>query len=197
MSDNANNICRFVSGNHAPDVVQTVNFVYETKLHGDGTNRMALTARIYFVTSGTATIQCGGCTGPVRKGDIFFLLPAVNYAITGSEDFCYMYISFIGLRAGILLERLKITSRNFIFPGCGELESLWRNAISLPADMMDLASESVLLYTLAHIGQPKETVKQSAVTAAAEKMLLPAAVKEYAEESMPLAAAALSAAAKS
>jgi len=44
---------------------------------------------------------------------------------------------------------------------------------------MDLASESVLLYTLAHIGQPGSTAGSPAVSAAAEKMLL---VKKHVDD---------------
>lgn len=174
-----NNICRFVSSTPVPDVIQIINFVYETTLHGETASRMAPTARVYLITAGSSVVSCGGVTKTVKQGDIFFLLPGLYYTINGSPDFCCMYISFIGLRASILLDRLNITSRNFLFPGFSNLEPFWHKAILMPGEAADLAGESVLLYTLAEISQRIGNNLEKNISDSAEKLLL---IKKYTDD---------------
>ena len=146
------NICKFIPVSSTTDIIQTLNFVHETKRHVPVEEKIAI-YRIHFVTGGTGSVRCGGVRKELRKGDLFFAFPAVPFVLEGDEDFSYMYISYIGLRANAVMERLGINSRNFLFPDFGELADIWYSGISLKCDLLDLMSESVLLHSLALIGE--------------------------------------------
>ena len=83
----------------SPDVLQAINYVYETTdVHND---RPALCAtyRMHFAASGTAQLHCGEQTTQLRAGDLFFVFPGTPYLLKPEADFAYYYISYIGLRA--------------------------------------------------------------------------------------------------
>jgi len=61
----------------------------------------------------------------------------------------YLYISFVGLRAQKLLDRLGVGPERFHFPGFSHLLPLWEEAVAAEDRACDdLRSEGVLLYTL-------------------------------------------------
>jgi len=157
------NICKFIPVSTTTDIIQTLNFVHETKRHAAVEEKIAI-YRVHYVTGGNGTIQCGGVSKTLQAGDVFFAFPAVPFTLSGDDRFSYMYISYIGLRANAVMERLGINSRNFLFRDFGELEPLWRQGISLNCDLLDLMSESVLLHTLARIGE-RAYVKEERVGA--------------------------------
>ncbi|MBQ7320865.1 MAG: AraC family transcriptional regulator [Clostridia bacterium] len=146
------NICKFIPVSSTTDIIQTLNFVHETKRHAAAEEKIAI-YRVHYVTAGSGLVQCGGVCKELHPGDVFFAFPAVPFTLSGDNRFSYMYISYIGLRANAVMERLRINSRNFYFPDLGELEQIWRQGISLKSDLLDLMSESVLLHTLARIGE--------------------------------------------
>lgn len=164
----------------APDVIQIINFVYETKRVANFEPKISSVYRVHYVTCGSAMVQCGSLRREVKRGDVFFIFPSIPYVIEGQEDFKYLYISFIGIRANMLTERLGIGSRSFVYEGFENLESLWREGIEASPETVDLAGESVLLYTLMHIGNrthDKET--DHPVHANVERFLL---VKKYIDD---------------
>lgn len=173
------NICRFVPANHAPDVIRTLHFVYETRQTGEGQLKTATVYRACLVMDGTATVQSAGQQKEVGAGDLFFILPAVLYRIKGDAAFKYMYISFIGLRASILLSRLNINERNFCFPGFKELKPLWQQGIMVSNEFSDLISESILLYTFSAIGERTAENRNNSTVAGADRFLL---VKKYIDD---------------
>ena len=173
------NICRFVPGNPIPDVIRTLHFVYETNHVGEGQLLTSAYAKACLVTEGTATVQSGMVRKEVRRGDLFFILPAVPYLIEGDGDFCYLYISYIGLRGSVLAERLNITAQNFCFPDFSSLEPLWWQGIAAGTEFSDLVSESVLLRTLAAVGERTAENREKRPLAGAENFLQ---VKRYLEE---------------
>ena len=161
------NICKFIPVSTTTDIIQTLNFVHETKRHAPAESKIAV-YRVHLITGGRGTVRCGGVCKELREGDLFFAFPAVPFVLEGDEDFRYMYISYIGLRANAVMERLGINSRNFLFADFGELVSVWLKGISLESDLLDLMSESVLLHTLARIGERayvKEDRPETAKTA--------------------------------
>ncbi|MBQ8894385.1 MAG: helix-turn-helix transcriptional regulator [Clostridia bacterium] len=166
------NICRFVPGNQTPDVIRTLHFVYETQKTGEGQLKTATVARVYLVTEGHAAVMSSGVRKAVGPGDLFFILPSVAYVIEGDESFKYMYISFLGLRGSVILERLNINARNFYFPDFQALEPLWRQGIAMSNEFSDLISESVLLHTFAAIGQRTAENRENEVAAGADRFLL-------------------------
>ena len=173
------NICRFIPGAPAPDTVRVLNFVYETKRVCNSEAMISSVYRIQLVTEGSATVRCGVMQREVRAGDIFFIFPSVPYVIDGSEGLKYMYISFIGIRANILLERLRIDSRNFVFDSFGFIEDMWREGIEAPDGLIDLFGESVLLHTLGKIGERCAPERKKETAGVSDRFLL---VKKYIDD---------------
>ena len=174
------NICRFMPAKPAPDVLQAINYVYETTdVHND---RPALCAtyRMHFAASGTAQLHCGGQTTQLRAGDLFFVFPGTPYLLKPEADFAYYYISYIGLRANMLMERFGINSKNAVLPGFAELAPAWREGLNAAQEVLDLAGESVLLHTFTRVGSRLALHNaQEKATDAANRMLL---VKKYVDD---------------
>ena len=146
-------ICRFAPVSTAPDVIQILHFVYETQNQLLPQRRLDSMFRVCLAEKGTATLTCGGKQQAIAPGDVFFTFPATPYSLQGSADFRYYYISFMGIRGGMLLEQLQVNSRRNVFSGLDELLPFWDSALKQAAQRTDLAGESVLLYTLLQISQ--------------------------------------------
>ena len=170
------NVCKFIPMHTIPDTVQTVNFVVE-KTDVERVEKISSLYRVNYVVSGTGTVTLNGVEKSVTAGDVFFVFPATSYKISGSVDFVYSYISFLGLRANLLIERLGITKQNFCYENFSELDLVWQNAVNISSDFSDLASESVLLYTLAVLGDKNKKGEKESVTG--EKFLY---VKKYVDD---------------
>ena len=174
------NICKFIPPTRAMDHIQTINFVYETNPNAVAVQKTNPVYRIHFVTEGTGSVRCGERTQSVKKGDIFFLFPAMSYTISGIQNFQYMYISYIGIRAAAEMERIGVNPKNFVFAGFDALADVWMRGLDMRNELVDLTSESILLYTLAHIGTRKlaEGTQATPSTSTANFQL----VKQYIDE---------------
>ena len=150
-------ICRFAPAAKAPDVIQIIHFVYETSMGGVTHKGLEIAYKTGLVVSGTAEITCYGQQKALAKGDLFFVFPATPYTLKTSEDFSFLYISYLGLRANQLLDRLKISPRNFVFPDQSPLIPYWTDAIESAEVLPELAAESALLFTLMKLGNAEHT----------------------------------------
>jgi len=147
------NICRFIPVNPTNDHIHILNFVLETDPSNMVQIKSLASYRLHYVCSGNGILHCGGMSFSLHRGDLFFLLPAVPFSFETSDDFTYMYISFLGVRANQILDTLNIQMRNCVFPGYHNLEEFWLNGLTYGEELIGLSSESVLLYTLAEIGK--------------------------------------------
>ena len=173
------NICKFIPPARAMDHIQTINFVYEAKPAAVVSKNPNPVYQVHYVTGGSGTVRCGDVEQTVQKGDVFFVFPAVPYTIFCDGNFQYMYISYIGIRAAAEMERLGITRKNFVFRNLGMLEGFWKEAIGMRNELMDLTSESVLLYTLSQIGTCKLADDKTTPSASTSNFLL---IKKYIDE---------------
>lgn len=173
------NICKFVTVSAAPDVITTLHFVYETDARTLDHPFNFSFYRLCFVDCGTAELSSVYGRETVRENDVFLIFPATEYQLVCSEDFRYYYISFIGIRANLVLERLKITKTACIFHDMQGVRSLWESSIVCRNDLQDLASESVLLHTFAAIGEHSAGHTQQSTTGSAESFLH---IKKYIDE---------------
>lgn len=146
------NICKFIPPNKTADHIQPINFVLETKTDTPVFLSPCTVYRMHFVVSGEGEVICGDSTRRVKKGDIFFAFPAVMESIISTDNLKYMYISYIGIRAGAEMERFGINYKNFVFEDFGELYELWAEALTCSPELIDLTSEGLILYTLSRIG---------------------------------------------
>ena len=174
------NVCRFVGVTHSPEPIQTINFVYETKNLTLGGAVTESVCKACIVTSGNATILLGTSSKKLKKNDIFFIFPATPYTLSTSENFTFIYISFIGIRSGMIMERLGIDKKNFIFPNYPEVRKLWETSLAFKSEILDITSEALLLYAFSAIGNRVLVRKSNESEENAEKNIL--LVKKYVDE---------------
>lgn len=152
-------ICRFIDNHQAPDVIHTINFVYECK-EAEKIERVSAVYKIGYVVKGDGVVVQNGVEKSIKKCNVFFIFPASTYAVYGN-DLEYIYVSFLGLRANILLERAGITKSNFIFEVDDGVGEFWMKNITLPTPVSDISSESVVLYTLSVITSKVLSIKNT------------------------------------
>ena len=145
-------ICRFIPVKRQDESINTLNFVYETEFSKIRKPFLRSAYMLHIVTSGKAVLKMGEREFGLKKGDVFLAFAAVPYEIVSDVDFCYMYITFIGMRVRGLFEELGISVASPVYSELGHLLPFWENAIKMtvPANANILA-ESVLLYTLSHM----------------------------------------------
>lgn len=148
-----NNICRFIPHHKDYDSIHTINFVLETEYRPYTELSSQSVYKVHYVLSGNGTLHTVGKTQSLKTGDLFFTFPGYSYSIESREDFTYMYISFLGNRANMLMEQMKISPSNNLLTDCSEVYEYWKNGIHMSSDFSDLISESVLLYTFAYLGK--------------------------------------------
>lgn len=146
------NICHFIPFHKDTHSIHTINFVLETTAQTDTRLKLESVYKVYYVCSGNGIIHTQGKADPLTKGDIFFSFPGYPFAIESKENFSYMYISFVGLRANMIFENLKISNTNFIFHNTEEVYDFWQKGLSLNEMVIDMISESILLYTFSFLG---------------------------------------------
>ena len=144
------NICHFVPYHQDHYSIHTVNFVLEC---GQEQTRTDSVYKLHLVSAGTGTLNVGRLSRQLQPGDVFFTFPAWPYTIQPGEDFQHMYISFLGSRANMIMEKLKINRQNCVFSGFEELIFHWENGLAAAPGVIDLMSESVLLHSFAELGQ--------------------------------------------
>ena len=158
------NICHFIPYHKDYHTIHTVNFVMETEpqpklpLHTEALYKMQL------VVSGEGVLHMRGRQMPLRKGDLFFTFPGTPFCIESGENFTYMYVSYLGARGNRILEMLGITANQCVFHDCDAVADFWQEGLCANAEVMDLMSESILLYTFTFLGgrllAPQATVER-------------------------------------
>lgn len=175
-----NSICRFAPASKAPDVIQIIHFVYESSMGSLIHKGLETAYKTGLVASGSAEITCYGQKALLQPGDLFFAFPATPYTLETSEDFTFLYVSYLGLRANQFLDRLKINPQRFVFPGYETLLPFWWDAIQSAEVLPELAAESVLLHALMKLGNALYPAESSHTTQTTATMLL---VKKAIDES--------------
>ncbi|MBO5841539.1 MAG: AraC family ligand binding domain-containing protein, partial [Clostridia bacterium] len=115
------NICRFVPREVNDHSIHTVHFVFETEEQIYTGLRIKSLYTVYLVIGGTGKLHMQGEVLPLAAGDVFFSFPAVPFAIESVSDFRYVYISFLGARGNRIMEKLGISAKAPLYPGCQEL----------------------------------------------------------------------------
>ncbi len=157
MSDS---ICRFMPAKNEEAMIKTVRFVYETeclKLSQPFAHPIYV---LHIVTKGSATLKIRENEYAVKRGDIFFAFPAVLYFLDASEDFEYIYISFMGSGAAALLSRCNVTPQNPVYEDfsflCPMFESAIRRITSKNSNML---TEGVLYYALSFLDKEESELE--------------------------------------
>lgn len=157
-------ICHFIPFHKDTYSIHTINFVFETNPSKDNRLKIESVYKMHFVCGGEGYIHTVGKITPLKKGDIFFTFPSTSFAIESTKDLTFMYISFTGLRGNMIFENLNISNTNFIFHNADEVYDVWQKGLLANSNVIDLMSESVLLYTFAYLGSrllpPRKEAKQ-------------------------------------
>ena len=169
-------ICRFIRNESPPDTLHILNIVQEFK--HQNIRLLPTDYKLCLVSAGTADISCRGEAHSLSRGDLFMLLPSVPYRLSASEDFAYLYISFIGARANQLAMRLGITWQDYIFPGNTSLLTFWQEGLHCGSEQLDLLGESILLHALSRISGMRQQAVVS-IPDSGKKLLL---VKKYIDD---------------
>lgn len=146
------NICNFIPYHKDYHSIHTINFVLETKQQLFTSLKSQAIYKLHYVCGGSGNLHITGKVIPLSKGDIFFTFPAMPFCIESVENFSYMYISFLGNRTNLIMEKLKISNYNFLFHDCEEIYEFWKKGLNSNPDISDLITESILLYTFSFIG---------------------------------------------
>ena len=170
------NVCRFIPKESNYGDVHVLHFAREGE--SVATNRRTLGFyRLHIVLDGTAIFGVPSGERTVKKGNLFFALPAVPYSLQPSDNFRCAYIDCLGDQINNIADHLKIGVKNCVFSGFGDSIPVWEHNLSLPQEVSDLASKSVLYATFAAIGaRTLSTVPQRKETTAA------ALIKKYIDE---------------
>ncbi len=153
-------ICNFIPAKYVADELKTVHFVYEAEFEKMKQPFVYPIYYLHLVTRGEAVLKQGEAEYKLRAGSLYFAFPGVPYTIEGSRDFAYMYISFMGAKAGAILSDMKITATSPVYEVPAELESLWLRSIQrVNQKNANILTESVLLHTLSYISEECEESK--------------------------------------
>lgn len=146
-----NNVCLFVPKTNVYETIHPVNFVLERKVQLKKEFTTPFMHAVHCVLSGEGIFHTQNHSFPVKKGDVFFILPNVPYIIESCKDFEYGYVTYIGTRANELTEKFKL-HKNYVFRDFDSLADVWHSALTHGTKFSDLLSESIVLYTFAQIG---------------------------------------------
>ena len=146
------NTCLFIPFHKDYHSIHTVNMVLETKPQPYRTLQSDSIYKMHIVCSGTGLLHTPGNKYPLSSGDIFFTFPGTPSCIESVESFTYMYISFLGSRGNMIMDKLKINTNQCLFHDCKELLPFWEQGIQTNPELTDLISESILLYTFTVLG---------------------------------------------
>lgn len=146
------NICHYIPFRQDDDKIHIIHFVLETKPQDCQNFKCISMNRLHLVTGGKGVLHTASGSYPLETGDLFFLLPAVPHAIESGPDFQYAYISYLGTRGNAIMDKLKISGTNFVFPGFPHLCEMWLQGLQVNEQVSDLRSESILLYTFSVLG---------------------------------------------
>jgi len=146
------NICKFVSTRTVREEMNILHFVYEKNARFAQQLILPSTYSLAFVTKGEGVLHMSGSSYSLRSGDFFLVFPAKGYYIENTADLNYIYITFIGSRAAVLMERLQAPQKTPIYHDLQFLRGLWEESFrSVTEDNIDMMCEGLLLYTLSFI----------------------------------------------
>lgn len=175
------NICNFIPFYKDYYALHIVHFVLERgKCDFSKLKRESL-YKMHIVTSGSGNLHINGKIMPITRGSLFFTFPDFLFAIEPvTEDFEYMYISFLGARGNMLLDSQKINKQNFLFHNVPKVEVFWKEAIMYKGSIMALKGETALLYAFSVLGESLYEEKENA-----QETKICFVIKKYIDDNYP------------
>ena len=147
-------ICKFIPAKNYTGNIKTVNFVFETDFHKLKQPFYYPVNHMFLVTSGSGVLKLNSKEFDLKKGCLFFSFPQYFHEIEASDDFIYLYISFMGESVQGIFSELNISAENPVFENFDHLIDFWMGSIAkLTQSNSNLLTEGVLLYTLSFISE--------------------------------------------
>ena len=145
------NICKFTSC-YKDDNLSVSCFVLETDKEVMGRRRTLSGNRLLLITEGNGDVCFDSQSISFWQGDLIFGFKNEQFFCRGGQKCKYIYIDFEGLRAEELLKRFNINKSNRHFAGFDGVIPFWQENLSRACEnTVDLAAESVFLYTLSRL----------------------------------------------
>lgn len=170
-------ICKFIPNTMPDGNLLTLNFVYECEYFPEKyRHRNAYSFNLVTNGEGLLHTRCGQF--PLEIGDVFFTLPQQEFWVKNTGNLHYIYISFIGIRANAIMDRI-VSDQRTVFKGFHALIPHWRQAVNeADGENLDLMTEGLLLYSLAQLcRKPKANAP-----VAKRPVDIIVRIKQYAEE---------------
>lgn len=146
------NICKFPFSTILSGTLSVFCFVMESDADTMQTPVTLLHHRALLFVEGSGQLLLDGITIPLQKGSLVFCAERSEFAVQGKASASYLYIDFGGSRGEDLLRRFDIRRGHQCFDGQDGLIPLWKESLSrAQEDTIDLASESILLYTFSRL----------------------------------------------
>jgi len=140
--------------------IKTVRFVFETDFIRMPQPFIHPVYLLHIVTNGSGVLKLIDKQYRLEKGTLFFAFPGCPFEIEADDGFEYMYISFMGTSAAVLLNNLNITLELPVFDGYADLIDFWMSNIKRLNQLnSNILSESVLLYTLSFINNSPKSAE--------------------------------------
>jgi len=146
-------VCHFIPFHKDSYSIHTVNFVLETTALPHEHLKSYSLYKMHYVCTGKGKLHMMNETISLSPSDIFFTFPDTFFSIESEEDFTYMYISFLGSRASMIMDTLTISPQNFLFSDCQEVYEFWKKGLDTNTELIDLIAESILLYSFCFLGK--------------------------------------------
>ena len=158
------NICKLISEAGA-EHLSVKCFVYETDEELMRSAQYTKEHRMILFEKGRGAITVDDKQSAYAIGDLFFLFAGESFSLSPKEPTEYLYVSFEGAKGDALLSRFGITALTRRREGFDRLLPFWHESLlHADAQNVDLAAESVLLYTFSRLS----SVKDGALDLAAE-----------------------------
>jgi len=142
------NICRFIATKKYDESINIINLVYEKEADFKQEYIFPSTYSFALVTDGYGVLHTHAGDFEISKGDLFITFPAKAYYIENVCGLKYIYISFTGLRAQVLMQRLKIVYSSPVFHGYEFLIDSWEGVLPISNEKnIDLFCEGLILHT--------------------------------------------------
>lgn len=145
-------ICRFMPPKDHGGNIKTVRFVYESDFEKLPQPFIHPVYLLHIVSSGEGTMKLLDRQYKLEKGTVFFAFPGCPFEIEACDGFDYMYVSFMGTGATVLLNNLNVSVEAPVYYGFEHLLDMWKSSVRrINHTNSNILTESVLLYTLSFI----------------------------------------------
>lgn len=152
LQHNNESICQFPRNKtDYESTLNIVHFVYEPHPFNCENFETRNYFTLYFIISGSCTLETDYKKFDLQKGDMFFVFPDKRFKYT-QEKAKFIYISFTNIEAKQLLDRLNVNYVSPVIKGQYQLIPVFKKEFEVSRQnlMPDLTAKGLLFLTLGH-----------------------------------------------